>query len=402
MQSNIVKGQGCSFFVMEPNNLALSCMRFVCVFVRVALSFPTLVNTVYQLLTATNHSGTIRTMDPTPAAPVISTVAELNHILKKTPVPAHLLRKLTFVEQRLLQKSRVLSRLIYIKYLYGSQPSTEEHFCKARQAYHEIDSRVHLNQYSRMFGEINEDAGSPFGPGRVQRFLDLGCSPGGFSEWLLANNPGATGTGVTLSDVEARWVMNIRDTLLEDHRYDLRFDDVIRLAMTEVSSVSPVVDGSPVNLPSLSHSAFGTQSFDLIIAGAFPTLTGGVRIAYRAQLILSQIYFILRHLTVGGERRRSDQHENVPVDHRGYWYLATVLRKYPDWQRTFVTCNPVVLLPRLRGFHSYSSRQGAFDGGSHLCTFLASNPAGSSDEGPWRREGKRGGGGGRARRRRRK
>ncbi|CAF5074043.1 unnamed protein product, partial [Rotaria socialis] len=33
---------------------------------------------------------------------------------------------------------------------------------------------------------------------RIKHFLDLGCAPGGFSRWIIENNPSCTGLGITL------------------------------------------------------------------------------------------------------------------------------------------------------------------------------------------------------------
>jgi hypothetical protein len=46
--------------------------------------------------------------------------------------------------------------------------------------------------------DINNTAGNLLGNGDIQRYLDLGCSPGGFSTWVMSKNPKAKGLGITL------------------------------------------------------------------------------------------------------------------------------------------------------------------------------------------------------------
>lgn len=153
--------------------------------------------------------------------------------MKFDGIPECIMRKYTPLGHTLLlNRSPTLVRLLYIKELYAGHPTTEERFRRIKSTtYPGNKAGAHSQKYSDAFQSMNEAMDLPFGSNKVKRFLDLGCSPGGFSNWLLLNNPDATGVGVTLPDETASWPMTTAGTLLESERYKLLFQDISQLAM---------------------------------------------------------------------------------------------------------------------------------------------------------------------------
>ncbi|KAH9478147.1 hypothetical protein JR316_0008600 [Psilocybe cubensis] len=93
-----------------------------------------------------------------------------------------------------------LERLIILQDKGWNDTTTELHFRKQRHTSDTCSPKLNLIWFKRMkilFREIdsNVDVVS-FTQDLV--FLDLGCSPGGFSSYILENNPNAIGTGVSL------------------------------------------------------------------------------------------------------------------------------------------------------------------------------------------------------------
>ncbi|KAI0343852.1 hypothetical protein BDW22DRAFT_1216558 [Trametopsis cervina] len=215
------------------------------------------------------------------------TVAELNEALASGVVPDALLEQAEPFERRLIHVSLSLAGLRIIKYFYGVHSSSEARFRILRAPpvvpIPGTSSSAHLRKFRTVFASLNNQVGRIFGPKRVQHFLDLGCSPGGFSEWTLTNNPAARGMGITLPDSEASWPMNTTDTQLEGDRYELRFANIISLvAETETDEL-----------------LFRPGQFDLVLAGAFPTFQR-VTFVHRAQLVLSELVILLRNIKYGG------------------------------------------------------------------------------------------------------
>ncbi|PCH37040.1 hypothetical protein WOLCODRAFT_128005 [Wolfiporia cocos MD-104 SS10] len=194
-------------------------------------------------------------------------------------------------------------RLRILKRLYGAHPAVDRSFNKQRDAYFrqrlENTHTPHLQTYETAFASINRANGGCFFGGRVKRFLDLGCSPGGFSSWLLKNNKGVRGVGITLAaDEEGGFPFHVDPSLCAKTKYRVRYEDVIQLAMTSVS-----VDKNPV-VPIRDNPSIDTDdqtaTYDLIIAGAFFTLQGHIKWWNRAQLTLSQLLLVVSNLAQGG------------------------------------------------------------------------------------------------------
>ncbi|KAI0700283.1 hypothetical protein BC835DRAFT_1412088 [Cytidiella melzeri] len=186
----------------------------------------------------------------------------------------------TTFEQSFIQESPILAQLLYIKRLYSKHPMTEERFSSMKST-KPPDSDVHLKKYMDAFKSLNQQMGSPFGPSLVDSFLDLGCSPGGFSNWLVSNNPRATGLGVTLPNSEASWPMKQKGTPLDSSRYELRFANIVDLAMDSDSWV------------------LRPEGFELVLACAFPSFQR-VSLLQRVQLVMSEILLMLVNIKDNG------------------------------------------------------------------------------------------------------
>ncbi|THH30958.1 hypothetical protein EUX98_g3216 [Antrodiella citrinella] len=192
--------------------------------------------------------------------------------------------RLTAFELRIWHISRSFRDVLHIKSLYRSDPDTEEYFSSRRQ--HQLSSldadtgcqddfdykQVHKNSIE----EMSRAHGDCFDHNRVRRFMDLGCSPGGFNNYLLEHNPSAQGVGITLPDDDAKFPFELTPRLRESH-YQVIFADITTLA-EDMKFPGP---------------------YDLILAGAFPCLGEYVPWA-KAQLILSQILIAFGRLENGG------------------------------------------------------------------------------------------------------
>ncbi|KAL6300329.1 hypothetical protein BKA93DRAFT_534882 [Sparassis latifolia] len=187
-----------------------------------------------------------------------------------------------------------------MKFLYRASSDVDDQYVERRNIHlqdAQNPSLLHLWNYEKAFMEINRNSDNCFGGGRVHNFLDLGCSPGGFSNWLMKSNRRALGAGITLPDEEARFTMPLELSTFGP-RYRVVFDNIITLVMRAV-----VEDRNPI-VQTRDDSGDGDDhalSYDLIIAGAFPTLEER-KIPWwlRAQLVLAQVFIIMTNLAPGG------------------------------------------------------------------------------------------------------
>ncbi|KZT02825.1 uncharacterized protein LAESUDRAFT_661073 [Laetiporus sulphureus 93-53] len=212
--------------------------------------------------------------------------------------------KLNPFETRFWGESVAHRRLLLLKSLYRAHPAVDKQF-KERRTLHMLQatsqpSPVHLYAFEKLFSQINRELGGCFGGGQVKRFLDLGCSPGGFSTWLLKSNgyAGVQGVGVTLPDDEARFPLQI-DPMLSATAlsYRVLFGDVMKLSMEAImEGTDPIV---PLG-ETASGALIDAAQYDLIIGNAFPTLRGPTRWWLRVQLVLSQILIMITNVAQGG------------------------------------------------------------------------------------------------------
>ncbi|PCH37044.1 hypothetical protein WOLCODRAFT_92246 [Wolfiporia cocos MD-104 SS10] len=204
-------------------------------------------------------------------------------------------------ERRFWDSSLPHRHLLHIKDLYRTHPAVDRQF-KQRRDLHldalqsQTPSIVHLRAFEKAFSEINRAYGGCFGGGQIKRFLDLGCSPGGFSTWLMKSNGGAHGVGITLPEEDAGFPLSIDPTLCASAGYQVQYRDIIQMVRESVT-----VDGNPTILPrDDSPNSDEPTAFDLVVAGAFRTLQGHTRWWYRMQLSFSQLLIVLSNTAQGG------------------------------------------------------------------------------------------------------
>ncbi|EED82245.1 predicted protein [Postia placenta Mad-698-R] len=213
------------------------------------------------------------------------------------------------LEGRFWNESVLYRRLRLLKQIYGQNPAVDKRFDSNRQAHlRRINEnrdtiprdshmengshiRIHAQAFEYGFSAINNANSRCFGGGRIVRFLDLGCSPGGFSSWLLKNNPGVEGVGITLPDERSQFPLQIDPAFLTIGKYQVRYADII-----DIVSVSPG-DGA---LPIIESKHSLRQPYDLVIAGAFPTMQDSTPWGYRTQLLVAQVFLIIANTAPGG------------------------------------------------------------------------------------------------------
>ncbi|OBZ77235.1 hypothetical protein A0H81_02043 [Grifola frondosa] len=183
------------------------------------------------------------------------------------------------VDERIAQSSVPDAPFLSLKHLYQMHPLIEERFQERRDIHLQAlqySSIRHQKGFEQVFWEINREISFRFGSGRVHTFLDLGCSPGGFSNWLLKHNCDARGLGITLPDEDAN--SHFRSTV----------PSPVPVAR-DVNPIIPIGGGGSVAEP-----------FDLIIAGIFPVLENHVPWWHRVQIALAQTLIILSNVAHGG------------------------------------------------------------------------------------------------------
>ncbi|GJE92493.1 FtsJ-like methyltransferase [Phanerochaete sordida] len=229
-----------------------------------------------------------------PSRIVVESVQQLDALLADDPrkhvVPPRGL------EERFFDTSRQLSRLRVITHFYGAHPASQQKYVPQRKGRNPTRGLGHLKTFEQVFADISRthSGGKLFGFGKVKRFLDLGCSPGGFSNWILGNNPRADGVGITLPDERAQWSMVVAGTHLEKSRYETRFADIVSLAMDAAES-----DERPV-IPIKQDSSSTEPAYDLVIAGAFPSMNENIHLTTRIQLAYGQLLILINNLKPGG------------------------------------------------------------------------------------------------------
>lgn len=247
-------------------------------------------------------------------------------------------------EQHFFRDSPVYAKMRCMKVVYGRDENVDAHFKTARANYSSdqkpsspisptavspdpasskpedappsesssttaaTQRSFNLLSFSRAFSDINVQLPNhPFGDDKVKTFLDLGFSPGGFSSWLIDNNPlYRGGLGVTLPDTRATYTRPDENRVwdaraLRSRSYEMKFGDINEFVEGCIN------EGKEpwINLKDHSDTlgtGLGTrhEGYDLVIAGAFPTLEGRIPILRRAQLALSQLYIALTNTRPGG------------------------------------------------------------------------------------------------------
>ena len=175
----------------------------------------------------------------------------------------------------------VYPRLRAVKREYGEDPRIDARFEFKRKHYNfQSLSTKSRDQFETIFATINHTlGGGVFVGGNIKLFLDLGCAPGGFSKFILENNPNSRGLGITLPTIPL-----LKTGVLSSSRYTVDTADITKINFGAYRA---------------PHKRLAETGYDLIIAGAFPTgmsITSGER----ATLALSQLHVVLSYLQDGG------------------------------------------------------------------------------------------------------
>lgn len=105
------------------------------------------------------------------------------------PFSAEELADFTPARRWFYDQSDIFKRLQHAKKQFGDKPEVENMFNQHRA--NNADKKVgtkFADQFYVCMDDINETAGSLLTNDSVKAYLDLGCSPGGFSTWVMANN----------------------------------------------------------------------------------------------------------------------------------------------------------------------------------------------------------------------
>ncbi|KAH9924131.1 hypothetical protein B0H21DRAFT_152602 [Amylocystis lapponica] len=231
---------------------------------------------------------------------------DVDRIISNEEPPISLTHNLNSHELFFWEHSIQHRRLLHIKHLFRTHPAVDAQFNErsnkySQSSYTETMLLVYLRSYERAFVEVNRANAGCFDGGRVRKFLDLGCSPGGTSYWLLKANRDAIGLGLTLPDEEAKFPMSGKPAAIGRKRYLVRYENIITLAMGAVAEgLNPVVKLDEDLGYGVVFADLNDHPYDLVIAGAFPTLEGQIPWWLRVQLLLSQVLIIMSNVAPDG------------------------------------------------------------------------------------------------------
>jgi len=190
----------------------------------------------------------------------------------------------------------ILADLIFLRDEGEKSERVNEYYENQRRYKWPLDTRPlnpmsYINTYSSALQNMNQAAQHFL---QTKRFLDLGCSPGGYSTYILRTNPQATGIGISLPLEFGAPDLYIPSELLP--RIDVHINDLMNydLAPSIPSPASPVQPILP--LP------FKLASFDLIICDSrWVRHPDNERRPWNwTRLIISQLLISLRAVSSGG------------------------------------------------------------------------------------------------------
>lgn len=194
--------------------------------------------------------------------------------------------RLSTFEQRYAAMHPFYIKLLQAKRCYGTNPAVSQGYDERRANQQASNQQAYFQkQFALIMKAI--DSHSFFSAGRVSRFLDLGCAPGGFSRYILTENPKSFGQGITLP--HEKLTLNT-SSFPADARS--RFE-CFKVDILDIDFSSGVIPGEKAN------QRLNKDGYDLIIAGAFPT-GQIVTQRIRALVAFAQLHAILIHLEAGG------------------------------------------------------------------------------------------------------
>ncbi|TFY62301.1 hypothetical protein EVJ58_g3949 [Rhodofomes roseus] len=232
--------------------------------------------TMDPIFTSDTHFATIDQVD-----------AAVDEILSGGNLPETIVSKLTNFELPFYERSFELRKLTIMKQICRQSDSVTQYQRqqdKNNRAADQLDKvpQLHFVGFKHAFEEMNYMSGSPFGNDQVERFLDLGCAPGGFALWLLQNNKSARGKGVTLSP-EAKGI-RLRLVPRFPERFHVQYEDVCNIATGQVAFEEPPAGG-----------------FDLVTANAAIMLADN-KIPWNLtiRLVYAQLLVAFQYIAQGG------------------------------------------------------------------------------------------------------
>lgn len=263
----------------------------------------------------------------------ITTIAEVDALIARSEDDAlsDLAIRLSPFERRFWHDSPGHRRLLRLKEMFRCHPAVDKRFRERRGIHIEASlsnasPAVHVYAFERAFSAVNDAVSGHFGGGKVTRFLDMGCAPGGFSSWLMKNNPGAQGVGVTLPDEEATFPIRIDSALSSTRGYHLQRLNIITSVMKSVElGTIPVMD---------MHVGHRGELYDLVIAGAFPTMQGHIPWWSRVQLSLSQLLVALNATAPGGSCV-------LPINTKPFQWIVDVIGMFRQLFNTVIAYKDV-------------------------------------------------------------
>ncbi|KAL4252197.1 hypothetical protein ABKN59_005498 [Abortiporus biennis] len=226
-------------------------------------------------------------------------IADIDRALEN-PIPPSFIPDLTTFEDKFRKTSPVFEKLLFLKQeFYRSNSEVDAGFEERRRRHaegHAPPGSYYRKGYERLFQEFEEANGGVFGQGKIQCFLDMGCSPGGFSNWLLENNENACGVGITLPYPQvAKHPLAVDGSHLKESRYHVQYLDITRIVQDKLAQ------GQAPLIPVGSEGLNGTRPYDLIIAGAFSIGEGNRAWWERIHLVFSQMSIALCNLSPEGD-----------------------------------------------------------------------------------------------------
>ncbi|KAG8746253.1 hypothetical protein FRC10_005502 [Ceratobasidium sp. 414] len=129
---------------------------------------------------------------------------------------------------------------------------------------------------------------------RTKRFLDLGCSPGGFATYVLRTNPEATGIGISIPVEVGGYDLYIPSSLLP--RIDIHIADLMNY------DLAPSIAKPTSSTQAAPPLPFETASLDLIICDArWVQHPDNLQRPWNwTRLLLSQLLIALHAVAPGG------------------------------------------------------------------------------------------------------
>lgn len=254
--------------------------------------------------------------DPDTTTPFVDSVETLDRLIEEGYVPPGWRTAPHPFDACFLAASPLQTRLRRLLQLYGAHPTTDQFFASTKDYAAFAIGRnplMYLTKHAQTLAQINTEQQGIFAHGAVHHFLDLGCSPGGFSSWTLRHNPDATGVGIAVPDNESRWKMVVEGTHLAEPRYELRYENIANLVRGFIDKGErPIV--APEHLPVDSVP----MSFDFVLAGYTP-MVGPITWREDALHLLSKILILLSNIQPGG-------HAVVMTSTKTFRWIVEVMR----------------------------------------------------------------------------